>query len=52
MREAFTLRQQLDDSTGAPEARRRKTTSRIIAICEEVDDALDAEAEGFDELRD
>ena len=52
MREAFTLRHQLDDATGAPEARRRKTMSRIIAICEEVDHSLDARAEAFDELRD
>ena len=52
MREAFTLRHQLDDATSTPEARRRKTMSRIIAICEEVDHSLDARAEAFDALRD
>jgi hypothetical protein len=52
MREAFTLRHQLDEATSAPEARRRRTMSRIIAICEEVDHSLDARAEAFDALRD
>jgi uncharacterized membrane protein YgcG len=51
MREAFALRQQLD-ATAMPDARRRRTMSRIIAVCEEVDHSLDARAEAFDALRD
>ncbi len=51
MREAFALRQQLE-AAGMPDERRRKATSRIIAICEEVDHSLDARAEAFDALRD
>jgi hypothetical protein len=35
-----------------PDENRRKTTSRIISICEEVDHSLDARAEAFDALRD
>ena len=52
MREAFRLRQQLDDSPTMPDAGRRKTASRIISICEEVDRSLDAQVEAFDALRD
>lgn len=52
VREAFTLRQQLDDSVGESEKERRTMASRIITICEQVDDELDAEVESFDRLRD
>ena len=52
MREAFTLRQQLDDSSTMPDQARRRTAARIIAICEEVDRSLDAQVEAFDALRD
>jgi TLP18.3/Psb32/MOLO-1 phosphatase superfamily protein len=52
MREAFRLRQQLDDSPTMPDQGRRRTLSRIIAICEEVDHSLDAQVEAFDALRD
>jgi uncharacterized membrane protein YgcG len=52
MREAFALRQQLDEAADMPDETRRKMTSRIIAICEEVDHSLDARAEEFDALRD
>ena len=52
MREAFTLRQQLDENPTMPEQARRRTNSRIISICEEVDHTLDAQTEAFDALRD
>ncbi|MGH3473887.1 MAG: TPM domain-containing protein [Aeromicrobium sp.] len=52
MREAFRLSQQLDDSPSMPDQERRRTASRIIAICEEVDHALDAQVEAFDAVRD
>ena len=52
MREAFRLRQQLDDAPDMPDPARRKTASRIISICEEVDRSLDAQVEAFDALRD
>ena len=52
MREAFRLSQLLDDSPTMADRDRRRTASRIIAICEEVDRSLDARVEAFDELRD
>jgi hypothetical protein len=52
MREAFTLRQQLDENPTMPEQARRRTSSRIISICEDVDHSLDAQAEAFDAQRD
>ena len=52
VREAFTLRQQLDDAVEESEKERRVMASRIITICEQVDDELDAEVEAFDRLRD
>ncbi|MGH3458789.1 TPM domain-containing protein [Aeromicrobium sp.] len=52
VREAFTLRQRLDDVTEETEMERRKEASRIITICEEVDAELDAQVESFDKLRD
>lgn len=52
MREAFRLSQQLDDSPSMPDQERRRTASRIIAICEDVDRSLDAQVEAFDALRD
>jgi hypothetical protein len=52
MREAFRLSQQLDDSPSMPDRERRRSASRIIAICEEVDRSLDAQVEAFDMLRD
>lgn len=52
MREAFRLSHRLDDSPNMPDHERRRTASRIIAICEEVDRSLDARVEAFDALRD
>ena len=52
VREAFSLRQKLDDAIEEPDKERRAMASRIITICEQVDDELDAEVESFDRLRD
>ncbi|TDC48878.1 TPM domain-containing protein [Jiangella ureilytica] len=50
--EAFTLRQRLDDSEPETEQQVRAMTRQIIVTCREVSDALDAQAEAFDQLRD
>lgn len=49
--EAFTLKQQLDDSTPDAEQDARSWNVRIIALCEEANALLDDKAEAFDELR-
>ncbi|WP_029663053.1 TPM domain-containing protein [Cellulomonas sp. KRMCY2] len=49
---AFTLRQQLDDSVPETEPQRRGMLLEVLALCEQVDTALDAQAEEFDRLRD
>ena len=52
MREAFRLSHRLDESPNMSDRDRRQTASRIISICEEVDQSLDAQVEAFDALRD
>jgi len=49
---AFTLRQQLDDATPENEPQARAMMLEILALCEQADAALDAQAEEFDRLRD
>lgn len=49
---AFALRQRLDDSEPETEQQARAMTRQIIVTCSEVSDALDAQADAFDELRD
>lgn len=49
--EAFTLKQQLDDHIEDTEQQKREWNTRIIALCDEADDALDAQAASFAELR-
>lgn len=49
---AFTLRQQLDDSVPETEPQRRGMLLEILALCDQVDTALDAQADEFDRLRD
>ncbi len=51
MSEAFDLRQKLDDEIEDSIHDRRAWHIRIIQICDEIDDALDDNAEAFDELR-
>lgn len=50
--EAFRLRQALDDETSDSDDDRRSMAAQIVAICREVDLALDAQVESFDSLRD
>jgi uncharacterized membrane protein YgcG len=52
LREAFMLHRRLEALAPTAEHDRRRTAARIIAICEEVDHALDAHVEAFDRLRD
>ncbi|MBW4043199.1 MAG: TPM domain-containing protein [Acidobacteria bacterium] len=50
--DAFTLRQQLDDTVPETEPQARELMTRIIRTCGEVSAALDAHADEFDALRD
>ncbi|MBD3780601.1 MAG: TPM domain-containing protein [Micrococcales bacterium] len=50
--EAFRLRQTLDDDVPDTEPQVRQTAGRILAIVDQVSDALDAQKEAFDRLRD
>ncbi|MFG3350061.1 TPM domain-containing protein [Streptomyces sp. NPDC048018] len=49
---AFRLRQQLDDAFPEDDATRRSLLDEILRRCADVNTRLDAEAEGFDRLRD
>nr|WP_198664250.1 TPM domain-containing protein [Jiangella endophytica] len=49
---AFALRQRLDDSEPETEQQARAMTTQIIVTCREVSDALDAQVDAFDQLRD
>ncbi|MER7446568.1 TPM domain-containing protein [Microbacterium sp. NPDC097977] len=51
MSEAFDLKQKLDDEIEDTVQDRRAWHIRIIGICDEIDDMLDANAEAFDALR-
>jgi len=51
LREAFELRQRLDDAQPESADERRTMTLRIIELCEAADAALDAEGAAFEELR-
>ena len=48
---AFQLKQRLDDATPEAPADRRAMSLEIVALCEQADAALDAQADTFDELR-
>src|SRR5665648_656950 len=50
--QAFTLRQQLDDSQPEPEAQRRGMLTQILQLCEESTAALRAQTAEFERLRD
>ena len=52
VKEAFGLRQQLDDATPETENHQRQMNSEIIRLCMHVSEALDEQVERFDELRD
>ncbi|RWZ46616.1 TPM domain-containing protein [Labedella phragmitis] len=49
--EAFALKQQLDDHIEDSEQQVREWNARIVALCDEADDALDSQAESFAQLR-
>lgn len=49
---AFTLRQQLDDSTPETEPQAREIMAEIIGLCADASESLAADAKTFDELRD
>ncbi|MFY9714551.1 MAG: TPM domain-containing protein [Microbacterium sp.] len=51
MSEAFDLRQKLDDEIEDTVHDRRAWHIRIIQLCDEIDEVLDANAEAFDALR-
>lgn len=51
MSEAFDLKQKLDDAVEDSVFDRRGWNLRIIAICDEIDDTLDAQTDAFDALR-
>lgn len=48
---AFTLRQQLDDSTPETEPQKRVMLAEIIGLCDQVTESLDAEGAQLTELR-
>ncbi|MFW0783777.1 TPM domain-containing protein [Gordonia sp. CPCC 206044] len=49
--ESFTLRQRLDDSIPETPDEQRSMLVQIITTCTDVDDALDAQVESFDAMR-
>ncbi|MFK3671313.1 TPM domain-containing protein [Leifsonia aquatica] len=51
LREAFTLKQKLDDAEPDTDAQRRGWNIRIVELCAAANQALDAQADAFDELR-
>ncbi|PZR54383.1 TPM domain-containing protein [Xylanimonas oleitrophica] len=51
VRQAFALRQHLDDSTQEAEPQRRELLTRIVTLCDGAADALDEQTAAFDDLR-
>ncbi|MET0861068.1 MAG: TPM domain-containing protein, partial [Microbacterium sp.] len=51
LNQAFTLKQQLDDSVPDTEEQTRSWNAQIIRLCEEANTGLDEKAADFDELR-
>lgn len=51
MSEAFDLKQKLDDEVEDSVFDRRAWNLRIVALCDEIDDTLDAQTAAFDALR-
>ena len=52
LRQAFALRQRLDDAELEDEQTTRGMLTEILQLCRSADDRLDAQAEAFDRLRD
>lgn len=51
LREAFTLKQRLDDAEPDTDEQRREWNIRIVQLCATANQALDAQADAFDQLR-
>ena len=51
LRDAFTIKQKLDDAEPDTEQQRREWNAQIVQLCQEANDALDKQADAFDELR-
>lgn len=51
VREAFRIKQRLDDAEPETPEQRRELAGQIIALCEQADAELNAQAEEFDRLR-
>ncbi|WP_241533821.1 TPM domain-containing protein [Clavibacter michiganensis] len=51
VREAFALKQKLDDTIEDTDEERRTWAARIVDLCQEARAELDAQAESFEELR-
>lgn len=51
LRDAFTLKQRLDDAEPDSEQQQREWNARIVQLCEAANDALDKQADAFDDLR-
>ncbi|NYF10324.1 putative membrane protein YgcG [Leifsonia sp. AK011] len=51
VKEAFTIKQRLDDAEPESDTDRRSLTLRIIELCEQADAELDSQADAFDALR-
>ncbi|WP_431246992.1 TPM domain-containing protein [Leifsonia xyli] len=51
LREAFGLKQRLDDAEPDTDEQRREWNIRIVQLCGAANQALDAQADAFDELR-
>jgi len=49
--EAFTLKQRLDDAEPDTEQQKREWNARIVQLCAAANDALDKQADAFDDLR-
>jgi len=51
LRDAFTIKQKLDDAEPDTEQQKREWNAQIVQLCQEANDALDKQADAFDELR-
>lgn len=49
--DAFKIRQELDDDVPETPPQKREMTERIIALCKQAEDTLEAQKSAFDELR-
>ncbi|GGI36058.1 membrane protein [Cnuibacter physcomitrellae] len=52
LRQAFEIKQRLDDAVPDTDEERRSWSEQILAICREASETLDAQEESFDALRD